>query len=77
MAVVTDAQAANARGELHQVGLLGYFDPIVVSGDHGFRKPVVRSRTRTSRLSLYVELRGEPFASVFHRVEVSGRHAGA
>jgi putative hydrolase of the HAD superfamily len=39
LAVVTDAQAANARGELHQVGLLDYFDPIVVSGDHGFRKP--------------------------------------
>ena len=39
LAVVTDAQQANARGELHQVGLLGYFDPIVVSGDYGFRKP--------------------------------------
>lgn len=42
LAVVTDAQAANARGELHQVGLLDYFDPIVVSGDHGFRKPDAR-----------------------------------
>ena len=42
LAVVTDAQTANARGELHQVGLLGYFDPIVVSGDHGFRKPDAR-----------------------------------
>jgi putative hydrolase of the HAD superfamily len=39
LAVVTDAQSAYARGELHQVGLLDYFDPIVVSGDHGFRKP--------------------------------------
>ena len=39
LAVVTDAQSANARGELHKVGLLGYFDPIVVSGDHGYRKP--------------------------------------
>jgi putative hydrolase of the HAD superfamily len=39
MAVVTDAQSAWARGELHQVGLLDYFDPIIVSGDHGFRKP--------------------------------------
>ena len=39
LAVVTDAQSAYARGELHKVGLLGYFDPIIVSGDHGYRKP--------------------------------------
>jgi len=39
IAVVTDAQTANARGEMHQVGLLDLFDPVVVSGDHGFRKP--------------------------------------
>jgi putative hydrolase of the HAD superfamily len=39
LAVVTDAQSAYARGELHKVGLLDYFDPIVVSGDHGYRKP--------------------------------------
>jgi putative hydrolase of the HAD superfamily len=39
LAVVTDAQSAYARGELHRVGLLGYFDPIIVSGDHGYRKP--------------------------------------
>jgi putative hydrolase of the HAD superfamily len=39
LAVVTDAQSANARGELHKVGLLGYFDPVIVSGDHGYRKP--------------------------------------
>jgi putative hydrolase of the HAD superfamily len=39
LAVVTDAQSAHARGELHQVGLLRYFDPIIVSGDHGYRKP--------------------------------------
>ena len=32
-------ERAGARGELHKVGLLDYFDPIVVSGDHGFRKP--------------------------------------
>ena len=30
---------AYARAELHQVGLLDYFDPIVVSGDLGYRKP--------------------------------------
>src|SRR5512132_2337946 len=39
LAVVTDAQSTYARGELHKVGLLDYFDPIVVSGDHGYRKP--------------------------------------
>jgi putative hydrolase of the HAD superfamily len=39
LAVVTDAQSAYARGELHRAGLLGYFDPIIVSGDHGYRKP--------------------------------------
>jgi len=39
LALVTDAQSAYARGELHKVGLLDHFDPIVVSGDHGFRKP--------------------------------------
>jgi putative hydrolase of the HAD superfamily len=39
LALVTDAQSTYARGELHRVGLLDYFDPIVVSGDHGYRKP--------------------------------------
>jgi putative hydrolase of the HAD superfamily len=39
LAVVTDAQSAHPRGELHKVGLLDYFDPIVISGDHGYRKP--------------------------------------
>jgi len=42
LAVVSDGQSAYARAELHQVGLLDYFDPIVVSGDHGFRKPDAR-----------------------------------
>jgi putative hydrolase of the HAD superfamily len=39
LALVTDAQSAYARGELHKVGILDYFDPIIVSGDHGYRKP--------------------------------------
>src|SRR6266581_2287189 len=39
LAIVTDAQSMYARGELHKVGLLGYFDPIIISGDHGYRKP--------------------------------------
>ena len=42
MAIVTDAQSAYARAELHKVGLLEYFDPIVVSGDYGYRKPDTR-----------------------------------
>ena len=42
MAIVTDAQSAYARGELHKVGLLDYFSPIVISGDYGYRKPDVR-----------------------------------
>jgi putative hydrolase of the HAD superfamily len=39
LALVTDAQSAYARGELHKVGILNYFDPIIVSGDYGYRKP--------------------------------------
>jgi putative hydrolase of the HAD superfamily len=39
LALVTDAQSAYTRGELHKVGLIDYFDPIIVSGDHGYRKP--------------------------------------
>jgi putative hydrolase of the HAD superfamily len=39
MAVVTDAQSAFARAELHKVGLVDYFHPIVVSGDLGFVNP--------------------------------------
>ncbi|QWT24480.1 HAD family hydrolase [Subtercola sp. PAMC28395] len=39
MAIVTDGQSSYARGELHKVGIAGYFGPIVVSGDHGYRKP--------------------------------------
>jgi len=39
LAVVTDAQSAFARGEMHKVGILDYFDPIIISGDYGYRKP--------------------------------------
>jgi putative hydrolase of the HAD superfamily len=39
LGIVTDGQSSYARGELHKVGLMEFFDPIVVSGDHGFRKP--------------------------------------
>jgi putative hydrolase of the HAD superfamily len=39
LAIVSDGQKAWARGELHKVGLIDFFGPIVVSGEHGFRKP--------------------------------------
>jgi putative hydrolase of the HAD superfamily len=39
LAAITDAQTAYAVPELNAVGLSGYFDPIIVSGDFGYRKP--------------------------------------
>ncbi|GAC1394097.1 MAG: HAD family hydrolase [Ktedonobacteraceae bacterium] len=42
MAVVSDAQSAYAVPELRAVGLLHYFDPVIVSGDYGYRKPDAR-----------------------------------
>lgn len=39
LAIVTDAQSAYAIAELNQAGLLDYFNPIIVSGDYGYRKP--------------------------------------
>jgi len=39
LAAVSDAQTAYAVPEICAVGLHGYFDPIVVSGDYGYRKP--------------------------------------
>jgi putative hydrolase of the HAD superfamily len=42
MAVVSDAQSAFAVPELRAVGLAHYFNPIIVSGDYGYRKPDTR-----------------------------------
>jgi putative hydrolase of the HAD superfamily len=39
LAIVSDAQSAYAVPELRSVGLLDYFDPIIISGDYGYRKP--------------------------------------
>ncbi len=39
MAIVSDAQSAYAVPELRAVGILNYFNPIIVSGDSGYRKP--------------------------------------
>lgn len=42
LAIVSDGQAAYAIPELYAVGLSGYFNPIIVSGDFGHRKPDIR-----------------------------------
>jgi putative hydrolase of the HAD superfamily len=39
LAIVSDGQVAYAIPELHAVGLSGYFDPILISGQFGYRKP--------------------------------------
>ena len=39
LGIVSDAQWAYARHELEESGLAGFFEIVVVSGDHGFRKP--------------------------------------
>jgi putative hydrolase of the HAD superfamily len=39
LAVVSDAQTAYALPELRSAGFDGYFAPIVISGDYGYRKP--------------------------------------
>jgi putative hydrolase of the HAD superfamily len=39
LAVVSDGQSAWALPEMEATGIDSYFDPIVISGDHGFRKP--------------------------------------
>lgn len=42
LGVVSDAQSAYAVPELRAVGLVNYFDPIIISGDYGYRKPDAR-----------------------------------
>lgn len=39
LAILTDGQTAYAIPELNAVGLSGFFDPIVISGNFGYRKP--------------------------------------
>jgi putative hydrolase of the HAD superfamily len=39
LAVVSDAQTVYGLPELRAVGLAGYFAPIIISGDFGYRKP--------------------------------------
>jgi putative hydrolase of the HAD superfamily len=42
LAIVSDGQSAYAVPELNAMGLLGLFDPVIISGDLGFRKPDCR-----------------------------------
>jgi putative hydrolase of the HAD superfamily len=39
LAALSDAQSAWARPEMRAVGIEGYFQPIIISGDCGYRKP--------------------------------------
>lgn len=39
LALVTDAQPCFALPEMQALGLVGYFDPIIISARYGFRKP--------------------------------------
>lgn len=39
LAIVSDGQSAWAMPEMRATGIEGYFAPIVISGDRGFRKP--------------------------------------
>jgi putative hydrolase of the HAD superfamily len=49
LAIISDGQAAYTIPELNAVGLSGYFDPIIISGNFGFRKP--HERLFTAALS--------------------------
>ena len=76
MGLVTDAQSAYARAELHQAGILDYFDPIIVSGDYGYRKPDPRL------FQLAIDALGAPAESILyvgndmHRDIYGARQAG-
>ncbi|HTX38084.1 MAG TPA: HAD family hydrolase [Bryobacteraceae bacterium] len=39
LAVVSDAQSAYGLPELRAAGLAGYFAPVIISGNYGYRKP--------------------------------------
>ena len=42
LAAVSDAQSAYALPELRALGLHEYFDPVIISGNYGYRKPDAR-----------------------------------
>lgn len=39
LGLISDAQPCYALPEIQAVGLNGYFDPVIISADYGFRKP--------------------------------------
>jgi putative hydrolase of the HAD superfamily len=39
LAAITDGQVAYALPKLNAIGLTGYFNPVIVSGRYGYRKP--------------------------------------
>jgi len=39
LALISDAQPCYALPEMRAVGLDGYFDPVIISAEYGFRKP--------------------------------------
>ncbi len=47
LALISDAQSCYALPEIHAVGLEGYFESIVISSHHGFRKPDSRLFQKT------------------------------
>ena len=69
LAIVSDAQTAYAIPELHRAGLAEFFDPIVISGDYGYRKPDPRLyRTALEKLAIGPEeavfIGNDPFRDV-------------
>lgn len=60
LAAVSDAQRLFLEPELRAVGLAGHFDVLVVSSDHGFRKPDPRL------FHLALEQLGVPAAAALH-----------
>ncbi|MFA5904669.1 MAG: HAD family hydrolase [Desulfobacula sp.] len=47
LAALSDGQSAYAKPELQAAGLLEYFNPFIVSGDLGYRKPDMRIFEKT------------------------------
>jgi putative hydrolase of the HAD superfamily len=70
LAAVSDAQTAYAIPEIRAAGLYQYFDPIVVSGDYGYRKPDARLfRTALDKLKVEagqaIFVGNDPYRDVF------------
>ncbi len=56
LALISDAQPCYALPEIRAVSLGGYFDPIIISADYGFRKPDPRIiQEALQRMSLLPE----------------------